>query len=214
MKLRSDSFRQGKRIPAEFAFGRPGDAGEPCVLAANRSPHLAWDEVPEGTRSFALWCVDPDVPSRGDDVNQAGRTVPAELPRIDFTHWLIADMPAATRELAAGACSDGVTARGKTSPPGPAGSVHGRNDYTGWFAGDEAMAGTYLGYDGPCPPFNDSLPHRYFFRIYALDVERLGLEEGFDAGALQRAMQGHVLGEAAIFGQYSLNPALSRAGDG
>ena len=206
MKLRSDSFEQGKRIPAEFAFGRPGDSGEPCVLSANRNPHLAWSGAPAGTRSFALWCVDPDVPSRGDDVNQAGRTVPVELPRVDFTHWLLANLPASVGELAAGACSDGITPRGKRSPAGPEGSVQGRNDYTGWFAGDAEMGGDYLGYDGPCPPFNDALLHRYFFRLFALDIERLDLPAGFSAGELMRAMHGHVLAEASLFGSYSLNP--------
>jgi Raf kinase inhibitor-like YbhB/YbcL family protein len=70
------------------------------------------------------------------------------------------------------------------------------------------MAGDYLGYDGPCPPFNDSLPHRYFFRLFALDVERLPLPAGFSAAELQRAMHGHLLAEAALFGVYSLNPEL------
>lgn len=208
MKLRSDSFEQGTKIPAEFAFGRPGDAGEPCVLSANRNPHLAWSEVPAGTRSFALCCVDPDVPSRGDDVNQAGRSVPASLPRVDFNHWLIADIPASVSVIAAGACSDGVTAKGKRQPNGPEGSVQGRNDYTGWFSGDPEMAGDYLGYDGPYPPFNDSIPHRYFFRLFALDVDSLDLPAGFAAADLHRAMHGHVLAEACLFGVYTLNPAL------
>ena len=208
MKLHSDSFEHGKRIPAEFAFGRTGDAGEPCVLSANRNPHLAWSAAPAGTRSFALWCVDPDVPSRGDDVNQPGRSVPADLPRVDFTHWLLANVPATLSEIAAGSCSDGITPRGKQQPSGPAGSVQGLNDYTGWFAGDADMAGDYLGYDGPCPPFNDTLPHRYFFRLFALDVERLDLPERFTASDLMRAMHGHVLAEASLFGVYSLNPEV------
>lgn len=213
MRLRSDSFQAGHRIPAEFAFGRRGDAGEPCVLSSNRNPHLAWDGVPAGTRSFALWCVDPDVPSSADAVNQPGRTVPADLPRVRFTHWLIANLPGELREIAAASCSEGITPRGKRNPPGPPGSVQGRNDYTAWFAGDAEMEGQYLGYDGPCPPFNDALPHRYFFRLFALDVERLDLEPGFDAATLLRAMHGHVLAETALYGVYSLNPSLEPAGD-
>jgi Raf kinase inhibitor-like YbhB/YbcL family protein len=208
MQIRSPSFPHGGRIPAEFAFGRRGDAGEPCVLSANRNPALVWQDAPATPRSFALVCVDPDVPSRGDDVNQPGRTVAAELPRVDFLHWLLADIPASVSTIAAGSCSDGVSARGKTAPAGPAGSRQGINDYTGWFAGDAAMAGDYLGYDGPCPPFNDAIVHRYFFRLFALDVERLDLPERFTAADLMRAMQGHVLAEAATFGTYSLNPAL------
>lgn len=207
MKLRSDSFEQGQPIPAAFAFGKPGP-DSPCILSDNRNPHLAWSEVPEGTRSFALICVDPDVPSKPDDVNQAGRDVPADLPRVDFVHWLVANLPADLREIAAGSCSEGITAGGKRSPAGPAGSVQGKNDYTAWFASDADMGGEYLGYDGPCPPFNDALLHRYFFRLFALDVERLELKPGFSMGELHQAMRGHVLDEAVLYGTYSLNPKL------
>lgn len=207
MKLRSDSFEQGQPIPAEFAFGKPGP-DSPCILSDNRNPHLAWSEVPEGTRSFALICVDPDVPSKPDDVNQAGREVPADLPRVDFVHWLLANIPADAREIAAGSCSEGVTARGKQNPSGPAGSVQGKNDYTGWFAGDADMGGDYLGYDGPCPPFNDALLHRYLFRLFALDVATLELPAKFTMADLHRALHGHVLAEAVHYGTYTLNPRL------
>ena len=209
MQIHSDSFAGGARIPAEFAFGKPGDQGEPCVLAANRNPQLAWRDAPANTRSFALVCIDSDVPSRGDDVNQAGRTVPAGLPRVDFAHWLLIDIPPTCTSIAAGACSDGVTPHGKQQPDGPAGSRQGRNDYTGWFAGDPAMAGDYLGYDGPCPPWNDALLHRYRFRVYALDVAHLDLPEGFGWAELETALGGHVLGKAEIIGTYSLNPAVN-----
>lgn len=208
MKLHSDSFTHRGRIPAEFAFGRIGDAGEPCVLSGNRNPHLAWDEVPDGTCSFVLLCIDPDVPSKPDDVNQAGREVPSDLPRVDFTHWAMIDIPADVRSIAAGSASDGVTARGKQQPSGPAGSRQGENDYTGWFAGDADMGGEYLGYDGPCPPFNDAREHRYFFRVFALDVATLDLPSQFTAAQVLRAMHGHVLAEALIHGTYTLNPRL------
>lgn len=209
MKLHSDSFTHRGRIPAEFAFGRRGDAGEPCVLSANRNPHLAWSDVPAGTRSFALLCIDSDVPSKPDDVNKPDREVPSDLPRVDFTHWAMIDLPAELREIAAGSASDGITARGKQNPPGPAGSRQGENDYTGWFAGDADMGGEYLGYDGPCPPFNDAREHRYFFRLFALDIATLDLPPHFTAAQVQRAMQGHVLAEALLQGTYSLNPRLA-----
>ncbi|WHZ20282.1 MAG: Phospholipid-binding protein [Rhodanobacteraceae bacterium] len=208
MKIHSDSFRNNTRIPAEFAFGKPGDAGEPCVLSANRNPHLAWSDAPAGTRSFALTCIDVDVPSRGDDVNQPGRTVPADLPRVEFAHWLMVDIPPTCTEIAAGACSDGITPHGKRAPHGPAGSRQGRNDYTGWFATDPGMAGDYLGYDGPCPPWNDARLHHYHFRVAALDTARLDLPQDFGWTELQDAMRGHVLSEAEIVGTYSLNPAV------
>lgn len=209
MKLRSNSFEHGSRIPAEFAFGRTGDAGEPCVLSNNRNPHLAWDDVPAGTRSFALLCIDTDAPSRPDDVNQADREVPADLQRVNFVHWAVINLPATLREIATGSASDGVTPHGKSAPAGPAGSRQGENDYTGWFAGDADMQGEYLGYDGPCPPFNDAREHRYFFRLFALDVDTLDLHERFTAADVFRAMQQHVLGEALLLGTYTLNPRLA-----
>jgi Raf kinase inhibitor-like YbhB/YbcL family protein len=210
MQLRSDSFPNDGPIPGEFAFCVPADEGH-VALAPNRNPHLIWSDAPAGTRSFALVCHDPDVPSKGDDVNQEGRTVPAELPRVDFFHWVLIDIPAEAREIAAGSHSDGVTARGKE--PGPAScnqGVQGINDYTGWFAGDEAMRGDYGGYDGPCPPWNDEIVHHYHFTIYALDVESLGLSGSFTGQQVREAIEGHVLGQATWIGTYTLNPSLRR----
>ncbi|KAB2897438.1 MAG: YbhB/YbcL family Raf kinase inhibitor-like protein [Dokdonella sp.] len=208
MQIHSNDFRDGAPIPAVLAFGQPGSAGEACVLSANRSPHLAWSGAPAATRSFVITCIDIDVPSRGDDVNQAGRTVPTSLPRVEFVHWLIANIGPEVHELAQGACADGIVARGKAAPPGPPGSVQGCNDYTSWFATDADMAGRYLGYDGPCPPWNDALVHRYCFSVHALDVARLDLAPGFDLAQLRAALQGHVLATATLTGTYTLNPAL------
>jgi Raf kinase inhibitor-like YbhB/YbcL family protein len=206
MQLRSDSFENGQAIPAEFAFGKQAD---PFALSDNRSPHLAWKNAPSVTRSFVLTCIDYDVPSVGDDVNKAGRTVPADLPRVEFVHWLMANIPAECGELAAGACSDEVTPHGKRDPFGPPGSVQGVNSFTGWFASDKDMAGEYLGYDGPCPPWNDALLHRYHFKVYALDVTSLPLIKGFSLAELRAAMVGHVLAEAEWVGSYSLNPSVA-----
>jgi Raf kinase inhibitor-like YbhB/YbcL family protein len=205
MQLRSDNFQHGKPIPPLFAFGKPGS---PVALSDNYSPHLAWKGVPEGARSFVLTCIDTDVPSKPDDVNKAGRSVPADLPRVEFVHWLMANIPVECVELGEGACSDEITPRGKQQPFGPPGSVQGVNDYTGWFAGDADMGGTYLGYDGPCPPWNDTLVHHYHFHVYALDTEALPLKSGFTLAQLREAMKGHVLAEATLTGTYSLNPAV------
>ncbi len=67
------------------------------------------------------------------------------------------------------------------------------------------MRGNYHGYDGPWPPPNDLRTHRYFFRLYALDVAKLDVPAAFTAADVQRAMHGHVLDEAAIYGTYRLH---------
>jgi len=121
----------------------------------------------------------------------------------------MADIPAELREIAEGSCSDGFTAKGKAHPVGPAGVRQGLNDFTGWFAGNPDMAGDYLGYDGLYPPFNDARVHRYFFRLFALDVATLDLPARFTAADVHKAMHGHVLAEAALHGTYTLNPALA-----
>jgi hypothetical protein len=149
------------------------------------------------------------VPSRGDDVNKEGRVVPASLPRVDFFHWVLVDLPADTPALARGEFSEGVTGRGKPGPLGPRGARQGVNDYTGWFAGDKDMAGNYFGYDGPCPPWNDEIPHRYVFTLYALDVPRLAVDGAFAGADVRKAMLGHVLAQASITGRYTLNPAVT-----
>lgn len=205
MRIRSDSFEHGQRLSAEFAAGQAAADGS-FGFAPNRNPHLAWDELPAGTRSFAMLCIDPDVPTVPEMVGKPGVEIPVEQPRCDFIHWAIADIPADVRELAAGNCSDGVVPHGKPAPNGPAGSRQGLNDYTGWFAGDADMAGDWRGYDGPFPPPNDLRLHRYFFRLFALNVTTLDLPEQFTAADVLRAMHGHVLAEALIYGTYSLHP--------
>lgn len=207
MKISSNSFADGQRIPGEFAFAVPNPVHH-VSLGKNRNPHLAWSDAPEGTKSFALICRDPDSPSKGDDVNQEGRTVPANLARLDFFHWVLVDLPADLREIAAGEFSSEVTPRGKSGPTAPHGSRRGINDYTSWFNSDNDMRGEYFGYDGPCPPWNDEIVHRYVFTLYALDVARFPLEGHFDGLAALAAMRGHVLAQASLTGTYSLNPAL------
>lgn len=204
MRIHSNSFQNRQRLAAEFAAGQANADG--YAFAPNRNPHLAWDEVPAGTRSFALVCIDPDVPTVPELVGRSDVQIPLHQVRTNFTHWVVADIAADVREIPMGSCSDGVTAHGKRDPSGPRGSRQGLNDYTGWFASNPDMAGDWYGYDGPFPPPNDLRLHRYFFRIFALDVERLELDARFTAADVLNAIQGHVLGEASVHGTYSLNP--------
>ena len=210
MNLHSDFFNDGSVIPGEFAFCVI-DAQTHARLSTNRNPQLSWDGAPAATKSFVLICHDGDVPSRGDDVNQEGRSVPADLPRVDFFHWGLIDMPATMQAIAAGQFCDSVTPRGKAGPDIAAapGLRQAINDYTSWFAGDADMGGDYFGYDGPCPPWNDSILHHYVFTVYALDIATLPLSGKFTGQQVRDAIAGHVLAEASLTGIYTLNPALA-----
>ena len=205
MKITSKSFNHHTPLSAEFAFCKM-DSATHATLSSNRNPHLAWREAPAEAKSFVVICHDPDVPSKGDDVNKEGRVVPESLPRVDFFHWVLVDIPASITEIGAGEYSSSVTSKGKPGPVAANGTRQGINDYTGWFAGDGDMGGDYYGYDGPCPPWNDEIPHRYTFTVFALDVARLDVEGRFSGADVRSAMTGHVLAEAALTGFYTLNP--------
>lgn len=207
MQVTSTSFKDMQRIPAAYAFCAP-DPTTHATLSTNLNPQLSWSGAPAGTKSFAVICHDPDVPSKPDDVNKEGRSVPASLARVDFFHWVLVDIPASMTSIAEGAFASGVTPRGKAGPAGPNGTRQGVNNYTNWFAGDKDMGGDYYGYDGPCPPWNDERMHHYVFTVYALDVEKVSLPASFGGPEVLKAIEGHVLASAKITGTYTLNPAL------
>ena len=208
MELRSDTFVDGEAIPTRCAFAKshPEDR---VTLSDNVNPHLAWSDVPEETKSFTVIAHDYDVPSVGDDVNQPDREVPSDLPRVDFFHWVLIDVPADKREIAEGEFCQGVTAGGKDVRYGPWGTRQGLNDFTGWFEGDPEMAGSYFGYDGPAPPWNDSILHHYVFTVFALDIQRLDVDGDFTGQEVREAMRGHILDQASLEGTYTANPRLA-----
>lgn len=206
MDFKVHGFENGGPIPGEFAFCVPADEGH-VALAPNKNPKVSWSDIPERTKSLVLLCVDPDVPSKPDDVNQEGKTVPKELPRIEFSHWVLIDIPPSISEIAEGADSNGITPHGKPAGKRPYG-VTGINNYTDWFKGDENMGGFYGGYDGPCPPWNDSIIHHYQFYLYALNCESLGLSGNFGYPEVMNAMAGHIIGAADWIGTYTLNKEM------
>jgi Raf kinase inhibitor-like YbhB/YbcL family protein len=207
MKLWSDSWSNGDRIGERYAAGRL-DAHGGVAFSDDVNPHLAWSDVPPDARSLVLICHDFDVPSRSDDVNRADREVPSDLPRVDFFHWLLVDLPPTLERIAEGEFSHGFVARGKPGPATLHGARHGVNDYTGWFAGDPELAGSYFGYDGPFPPYNDSLVHHYVFTLYAVDFARAPVEGAFNGVQLRQAIAGHVVDAATYSGTYTLNRRL------
>jgi Raf kinase inhibitor-like YbhB/YbcL family protein len=94
-----------------------------------------------------------------------------------FTHWLVYNIPVAVDHLPEHVPNQDAL---------PGGGVQGKND-----------SGRY-GYMGPCPP---SGTHRYYFRLYALDVE-LDSGAGSSKDALEKAIEGHVLAQAELLGRY------------
>lgn len=111
MRLTSNSIENGKPIAVEFA------AGTPDGFAPNRNPHLAWSEVPTGTQSFALLCLDPDVPTVPDTVGRDDLQIPVEQPRTDFVHWAMADISADVHEIAPAAAATALWSRASSNRP-------------------------------------------------------------------------------------------------
>lgn len=93
-----------------------------------------------------------------------------------FTHWMMWDIPGDTTAIAEG------------SAPGQVGHA-GTNDF-----GEE-------GYGGPLPPAGHG-PHRYFFKVYALDMKRIPLANGARRTEFERALWGHVIEETSVMGKY------------
>ncbi len=207
MQLKSTSFADNDRIPERCAFGVPHPVDH-MQLGANQNPQLSWSGVPEEAKSLVLLCIDPDVPSSVENLNQEGKTIATDLPRVDFTHWAMIDITPTDGSIAEGEFSDGVTAGGKKAPAGPENSRQGINDYTSFMAGNADMEGNYFGYDGPCPPWNDERLHHYHFVLYATDLVSCPVQDMFTGADVKRAIESHILAEVCLIGTYSLNPEV------
>lgn len=196
MKLMSHDFEHGQWIPPECAYGRLVNGQ--FALSENLNPHLVWTNLPEGTKSLVIACVDPDVPTNREALNEMGE-IPEDQPRRDFVHWLVWDVSPEVTELQKGEASVGDETTGKTFAK-PIG-IEALNDYT-------RNGEIHRGYDGPCPPGFDARLHGYEFAVYALDVESLGLPDTARWEDVRATMASHILGMALLQGIYSLNPRL------
>jgi Raf kinase inhibitor-like YbhB/YbcL family protein len=190
-------IREAAPIPEKFAFCMPDSKGG-TKDGGNLNPSLRWSGAPSETKSFAVLVVDKDVPASFELANQKGKVIPKDFKRQDFYHWVLVDVPAKTKRIPQGKASNGVIKSGK--PLGAtAYGVNGRNDYATF------MKGTFGGYDGPCPPWNDERLHHYYFQVYALDVNKLTLKEGFTGKDVVKAMDGHIVGKGETMGTYTNN---------
>jgi Raf kinase inhibitor-like YbhB/YbcL family protein len=101
-----------------------------------------------------------------------------DAPAGTWTHWVLFDLPPQTTLL-----PENVSKVDEV----PTGGRQGRNDFR------------KIGYGGPCPP--PGKPHRYFFKLFALD-KMLNLKPGGSKQEVEAAMQDHILGKAELMGKY------------
>lgn len=171
----------------------------------NISPSVSWTRGPPATRSYALLMTDLDVPKDLSSINKPGVVLTAETPRIPFIHWVLIDIPATITHLRRGEEGSGFVPKGKPLGPTDHG-LRGANVYSHFYPADSPLAGLRGGYDGPCPPRNDEVVHRYVTQVYALDVPSLQLQGVFFGEDALRAMQGHVLASGEADAVYSGTP--------
>ena len=139
-KISCPNFKNGEQIPFKYSA-----AGE------NVNPELVIEDVPIGTKSFALIVDDPDAPNS------------------TFTHWLVKNIPAKTRKI------------DQNSVPG----IQVTNSWKTKIWG------------GPSPP---SGTHRYFFKLYALNVDKL---EAQTLREFYSQCDKYKIGMALLIGRYS-----------
>lgn len=204
MRLISDSFKDGEFLPARLAFSKFHPATR-MEFSENRNPHLKWSNLPVETRSIAIVCHDPDVPAQFDKVNKEGVMLPVDMVRMDFFHWAWVDIPPSVSEVKEGEMSNGVSIGGKPGPNAARGTRQALNDYTMAFEGDANMKGSYFGYDGPCPPWNDTRIHHYHFVVYALSCAVIPLSGVFNCRQVLDVIKPFILESASLVGKYSLN---------
>jgi len=197
-------IKSGGVIPGAFAYCVPAKQGH-IAPGPNKSPAITWSKGPAGTASYAVIMIDPDAPTVFDTANKEGQTIPADLARTGFYHWVLVDIPSNVAGLPEGAESAGHAAK----PVGPTNhGLRGANSVDGF--GGRATNGPTGGYDGPCPPWNDAIPHHYRFSVYALSVRSLGLSGAFTVPDALRAMKGRVLATGEVVGIYTLNPVVAK----
>jgi Raf kinase inhibitor-like YbhB/YbcL family protein len=202
LTVRVDGLDADGRLPASAAYCPPTPMNP---AQYNISPSVSWSRGPKATRSYALIMTDLDVPEDLSAINKPGVVLTAETPRVPFIHWVLVDIPATITHLRRGVESAGFVPKG--NPIGPTDhGLRGANVYSHYYPKDSPLAGVRGGYDGPCPPHNDVVAHRYVTRVYALDVPRLGLQGVFFGEDALRAMQGHVLAAGQADALYSTTP--------
>ncbi len=139
----------------------------------------------EATIPVKYTCDGPDVspPLKWDGLPDGTQSLvlicdDPDAPMGTWVHWVMYNIPTSVTEL-----PEGVP----TEPTVLNGIVQGINDFK------------RIGYGGPCPPAGK--PHRYFFKLYAVDIPT-NWESGLTKAAVLKKIEGHILGEAQLMGRY------------
>jgi len=159
LKLTSADIHEGGTVPMPQVAAVMGCTGQ------NISPALAWTGAPAGTKSFALTMYDPDAPTGSG-----------------WWHWVVYNIPATAKSLAAGAGDPKKNLL-------PAGAVQGNTDFG------------VPGYGGPCPPPKDK-PHHYHITLFALDTDKLDVPANATAAYVGFNIHAHTLAKAALNATY------------
>jgi Raf kinase inhibitor-like YbhB/YbcL family protein len=177
--LTSPDLTEGGAIKAAQVLNGAGCTGE------NMSPALSWSGAPAGAKSFALTMYDTGGPPGW--LHWAKNLAlavydPDATTRSGWLHWVIVNISANVRSLPkdAGNIRAGLA---------PAGSIQGRTSF-----------GT-LGWGGPCPPQGDK-PHHYVFTLFALDLDKLPVDENTSATSVGFNLHHHMIGKATLTGTY------------
>ena len=149
LSLSSTAFKEGDQIPVKYTCD-----------GQDISPPLVWGEPPPGTQAFVLIVEDLDAPGGV------------------FTHWVLFNLPADSRQL-----PEGISAQQQLEN----GALQGKNDF-----GE-------IGYGSPCPPPGPA--HRYRFTLYALD-KPLDLKPGASKKQVLDAMKENILAQGELTGTY------------
>ncbi len=184
-------------VDAIHRDGRIGKRFAQCIATIdgrstkgeNQRPTIEWSRGPAETKSYAIVVHDPDVPADLSIANQEELLIAGDMPRQTFYHWVQFNITPDARELPGGDMPIGF----------------------GRAAANDVSRGTDVyGYGGPCPPWNDAMPHHYHFTVHALDVAKLRPAEDASAKDVVAEIEKHSIARGEAVGTFTLNPQLRK----
>ena len=202
-----EGIAPGKAIPGEQAVCLPTPDGKSNAAGKNLRPTLSWSGAPEGTHSFAIFIMDPDVPADFADAGKEGKVIAKDAKRQDFFHYGVVNIPARMTDF-------------------PGSAVETKLGYTPLELTNDMGLNKYVptptAYGGPCPPWNDARVHSYHYIVLALDKDAdaiLNAPPATDCNnpscmtdsakdTFTRLLSSkHVLAKGVVIGTYTLNPS-------